>query len=683
MADMNCLRTSGLIAAVACGLTAIPALAAQAPDGPASGEQASAEQIVVTGRGLEAAPGTPAYSTTLIGREAITTSASGRIEDVLSQVAGFQQFRRSDSRSSNPSAQGVTLRALGGNATSRALVLLDGVPMADPFFGYIPLSALAPDTLAAIRVTRGGGSGPFGAGALSGTIELESAGPDQLGLVVGQLLASQRGETEAALSIAPRLGAGFAVVSGRWDRGQGFWTTPVAQRVPASVRARYESWSTAIRAVAPLSDTVELQAKALVYRDDRVLRFRGATTSSEGQDASLRLVGRGDWQFDALAYVQARNFDNIVVSATSFRPTLDQYATPAQGLGGKFELRPPTGANNVLRLGVDWRRASGTMKENALNATTGAVTARRRAGGVNTDLGFYAENDLTLGKLVLTGGLRADRTVIDDGYFEVRNAAGAVTSLTTYATQTDWTVTWRGGAVWRAADAIALRAAAYTGLRQPTLNELYRPFTVFPVVTQANAQLRNETLEGFEAGVDFTPREGLRLSLTGFDNRIKDAIANVTIGTNQRQRRNVAQIRARGIEASGHVEVGIVRFDGSLAWTDAEVRNGAASELTGKRPAQTPRLAASGTLALTPAQGWQVAATLRHVGLQFEDDVERDSLPAATTVDLFAQMPLIAGASFVLRGENLFDVEIVTRNSGGSIDLGNPRTVWAGVRFAF
>jgi outer membrane receptor protein involved in Fe transport len=86
---------------------------------------------------------------------------------VLRGVAGFQQFRRSDSHSSNPSAQGVTLRALGGNATSRALVLLDGVPLADPFFGYIPLSAIAPETLGTVRVTRGGGSGPFGAGALA------------------------------------------------------------------------------------------------------------------------------------------------------------------------------------------------------------------------------------------------------------------------------------------------------------------------------------------------------------------------------------------------------------------------------------------------------------------------------------------------------------------------------------
>src|SRR5690606_25962216 len=121
-------------------------------------------------------------------REDLVSTGSGRLEDALGNVAGFQQFRRSDSRSSNPSAQGVTLRALGGNATSRALVLLDGVPLTDPFFGYVPFNAVAPERLGRVRVTRGGGSGPFGAGALAGTIELESADAAELGLFQGSAL---------------------------------------------------------------------------------------------------------------------------------------------------------------------------------------------------------------------------------------------------------------------------------------------------------------------------------------------------------------------------------------------------------------------------------------------------------------------------------------------------------------
>ena len=93
---------------------------------------AAGETIVVTGQGLAPAPATPAYDTQTLSRDVLVTSSAGSLEDALLGVAGFQQFRRSDSRAANPSAQGVTLRALGGNAASRTLVLLDGVPMADP-----------------------------------------------------------------------------------------------------------------------------------------------------------------------------------------------------------------------------------------------------------------------------------------------------------------------------------------------------------------------------------------------------------------------------------------------------------------------------------------------------------------------------------------------------------------------
>ena len=79
----------------------------------------------------------------------------------------------------------------------------------------------------------------------------------------------------------------------------------------------------------------------------------------------------------------------------------------------------------------------------------------------------------------------------------------------------------------------------------------------------------------------------------------------------------------------------------------------------------------------------KLAATLRHVGLQYEDDQEDDALPAATTVDLFAQAPLVGNLSVVARVENLFDETIVTRNQGGSIDYGVPLTGWIGVRYGF
>ena len=648
---------------------------------PLSAQEAETPVIVVTGEGLDETPATPAYDKQIIDREQLVSVPSGRIEDALASVAGFQQFRRSDSRSANASAQGATLRALGGNATSRALVLLDGVPMSDPFFGYIPFSAIAPERLSQIRVTRGGGSGPFGTGALAGTIEMESAGIDQLDGIAGQALVNDRGETELSGSAGARLGSGFLVASGRWDRGKGFYTTPEADRVPLSARAAFDGWSAQIRGVAPVSDEIELQVRGLAYRDERTLRFEGADSSIEGQDASLRLVGRGEWEFDALAYLQARNFTNVVVSSTRFVPVLDQRNTPATGLGGKLELRPPVGDAHVLRVGMDFRRAEGELFETAISAFSGNVTARRNAGGTNTDLGLFLEDDWTLGRLVLTLGARLDRWTIRDGFYTERDASGELLSTDSFADRAGWDVSFRGGVLYRANDVVALRAAAYSGLRLPTLNELYRPFVVFPVVTQANAALENERLEGFEAGIELTPNPAVALSLTAFDNRVKNAVANVTIAENLRQRRNIDAIQSRGLEASVSATLGAFSLDASAVWTDAEAKgSGFAAALDGNRPSQTPRFTGGATLSWTPADDWLLSATVRHVGAQFEDDLESNVLPAATTLDAFVQVPMTPSIAFVLRGENLTDETIVTRNQSGSIDLGVPRTVWAGVK---
>ena len=649
---------------------------------PAFAEAGDTPLIIVTGKGLEQTSGNPAYGSVEIDSDRLTTDASGRIENILGDVAGFQQFRRSDSRSSNPSAQGATLRALGGNASSRTLVLLDGVPQADPFFGYIPFSAITPERLSSVRITRGGGNGAFGAGAVAGTIELNSATRDDLPRFAASALYGSNDATELAAGLAADLGGGFVSVSGRWDRGEGFYTTPRASRLPTDVRAGYESWSTGLRAVAPLSPTLELQMRGLVFRDDRTLRFAGADSSSDGQDASMRLVSRGRWQVDALAYLQARNFTNVVISATSLRKTLDQRNTPSTGIGGKIELRPPVGGNHQLRIGADMRLADGQLFEDAYSAVSGLVTARRNAGGRTSTLGAFLEDDWMIGKLVVTGGVRADRWTITDGFFVERAANGTATRDQKFASRDGWQSSARVGAIVNASEALSFRSAAYTGFRLPTLNELYRPFTVFPVVTRANEALKLEHLKGVEAGFDLHPAAGVHFGFTAFYNRLNNAIANVTIGTNLRQRNNVDAIVAKGIELTGNARLGDFALSGSYAYSQSTVRaSGVAAALNGLTPAQSPRHAANAMIRWEQGSGPILSATVRYIGAQFEDDLQVNRLPGALTVDGFAQILVFNGLSLVGRVENIFDEAVVTRQVGSSIDLGAPRTFWIGLRF--
>lgn len=650
---------------------------------PAAYAQDAAQPIIiVTGKGLDQTKGDPAYGSVKINRERLTSEASGRIENILADVAGFQQFRRSDSRSANPSAQGATLRALGGNASSRTLVLLDGVPQADPFFGYIPFSAIAPERLSSVRVTRGGGNGAFGAGAVAGTIELNSAGGRELPDASLSAFYGSGNASEISAGLATKLGAGFVSVSGRWDRGDGFFTTPAATRQPSDVRAAYDSWSTGLRAVAPLAPDVELQFRGLLFQDNRTLRFAGADSSSEGQDASIRIVSQGRWQVDALAYVQARNFTNIVISATSLRKTLDQRNTPSTGLGGKIEVRPPVGSDHQLRIGADARLSEGELFEDAYSAVTGLVTARRNAGGNSATFGIFAENDWNLGAVTLTGGIRADRWTIDNGFFAERAANGTVVRDQKFANRANWQTSARVGALYAAGNGLAFRAAGYTGFRLPTLNELYRPFTVFPVATRANEALKVEKLRGVEAGIDLKPTDGVTLGATLFYNRLNDAIANVTIGTNLRQRDNVDAIVAKGIELSGNGQFGAVGISASYAFSDSKVQaSGNAIALNGLRPAQSPRHAANATVRWTPATGAVLSATARYVGAQFEDDLQSNLLPSALTLDGFAQLPLSAKVALTGRVENIFNEAVVTRKVDASIDLGTPRIFWLGLKF--
>ena len=334
----------------------------------------------------------------------------------------------------------------------------------------------------------------------------------------------------------------------------------------------------------------------------------------------------------------------------------------------------------MLRVGFDARIGEGVLYEDAY-AATGLVTTRRTAGGRTSTTGLFVEDDWTLGRLILTAGLRGDRWTITDGFFREANALGAPTTDTRFTDRHGGEGTGRAGALFRASDAVKLRAAAYTGFRLPTLNELYRPFVVFPVTTQANAALGLERLRGVEGGFDLTPARDISLGVTAFYNRLGGAIANVTIAANTRQRRNIDAIVARGVEVTAHAARGGFSLDASYAFSDSKVRaSGISAQLNGFAPAQSPRHAASATVAWE-GKGFGTSLTARHVGRQYEDDLQTDILPAATTVDAVVKLPLGKYASLIARAENLLDETIVTRNAGGSIDLGTQRTLWIGLRF--
>lgn len=656
--------------------------------GPAAAA-AQPPEVVVTGRGLGEAPGERAYDVVTIGRERLGHSPSNRLEDVLRDVPGFQQFRRSDARSANPTSQGATLRGLGGNASSRALLLLDGVPQSDPFGGWISWPAYDPRRLGRMRVVRGGGAGGAGPGALAGTIELESATPDELAGFSAALAYGSRDSVDAYASYGARLGAGFLAASASFARGDGFVPLVAAQRGPVDRPSPYRQASAVLRAVAPLDGAVELQANLSAFTDSRERGTAFSDIDTRGADASLRLVGS---RFSALFYVQVRDFSNLFASVNAARtavtPTLDQYSVPATGLGARVEYRPRLGAIET-RLGADWRVTEGRTQE-LFQFAAGAPTRGRVAGGRTATFGAFAEASLESGPLTLTGGARLDRWRIAEGRLLERSlATQAPLTDSRFLDRDGWEPTGRIGLAWRAAPALTLRGAAYLGWRLPTLNELYRPFRVGPDATAANAALAPERLEGAEAGLEWRPLPHARLGLTLFANRLDDVIANVTLGQGPgtfpgvgfvaaggvfRQRQNAGALTSRGVELDAGLDLGRLHLAAGYSFADAE--------LAGLRPAQTPRHGLSASLAWQGPRGAYASLGARYVSSQYEDDLNSQLIPDALTFDAAAALPLTRQLAIEARAENLANARVVAGISGaGLIERATPRTLWLGLRW--
>ncbi|MEY4890792.1 MAG: hypothetical protein RIQ75_1922, partial [Pseudomonadota bacterium] len=581
------------------------------------------EEIVVTGQPLPASIGEAAYDVAEVERDRIVATASGRIEDVLRDVAGLTQFRRSDARSANATSQGATLRGLGGNASSRALLVLDGVPQSDPFGGWITWPAYAPERLGSVRVTRGGGSGTYGSGALAGTIEMESVGTGQ-GLT-GSLAYGSRESVDGSAMLSGKLGQGFGFLSATYARGNGFIPIVAARRGPADIAAPYEQATLTARGVAPLDAQTELQASVMGFTDRRERGTILSENGGDGADASIRLVHKGRWGVQALGYVQMRKFTSRAVAVDATRTTVtqsvDQFNVPSTGLGGRLEIRPPLGEAIELRLGGDFRRTTGETNE-LFTYVAGNPTRIREAGGQSDTAGAFAELSAKLEALTLTGGVRADRWWIRDGRLVERTlATGASIRNELAPDRQGWEPTARAGLAYDAG-IVTLRAAAYLGWRLPTLNELYRPFRVGADATAANPALAPERMKGAELGIDLTPSEGVSLRATAYTNKLTDAIGNVTLAQGPgtfpgvgfvagayRQRVNIDAVRSNGLELDARIERGEWRLAASYAYSDARISgSGRAAALDGLRPAQVPAHTASGTL------GWRgLSTTLRYV----------------------------------------------------------------------
>jgi outer membrane receptor protein involved in Fe transport len=673
-------------------------------DTPPATPTTTLDEVIVTAARLPPAAGEAAFSTIRLGEE--TLSSATRLDEALATVPAVSLFRRTSSLAANPTTQGISLRAIAPSGAGRTLVTLDGVPLNDPFGGWVIWSQVPTEAVEGLDIVRGAGAGPYGAGALTGAIQLRER---ERGEVLDASIAELGG---ARLAGSGGMDAGRARLTGSalYETSDGYAPVRGAAAGAADTSLDLEARSAALRADVPLAKAA-LSLRAAAYEEDRGSGLAGARATASGHVLSATAAKRpteGHYGWRLQAWRRESDLANTSVAVAADRatttPANDQYETPATGWGLNAALRRAErqmgGGRLEWEVGADARSNEGETRE-LFRYMAGAFTRDRIAGGETSVAGIYGEGSLENGPWLLAGGLRLDGWKNENGRRLERDLASGVATLDEVDPERSGeVVSARLAARRMIGNGWAARAAAYSGFRPATLNELHRPFRVGNDLTEANAGLVPETLQGVEAGLAF---EGplATLSATLFWNRIEDAVVNVTIGEGPatfpragfvpaggvlRQRQNAGTIEATGVEISARRSLrGGLDLSGAVSVTDARVDGGsAAPQLTGLRPAQAPIWSATAGIDWRAGDRLSLSARARYESKRFEDDLNSRVLGAAVTADLRADWRVNRTASLWLAADNLFDAEVEVSETGNGVEgFGPPRLLSAGVRLTY
>jgi len=647
------------------------------------------EEVVVVGTRSPRPAGSLPTTVQVMPREALDRSAAPTLDGALRALPSFGTFRRSTSLAADPSSQGLSLRGVGPSAVARTLLLDDGVPVNDPFFGFVPWRALPRLGLARVEVAPGGASALYGSPALGGVVALvprEISGPaaeaetsaGSFGTYGIAARAEHRaGPAEGALEVEHAGTGGYDVVA-PWARGP----------VDAPAGARHATVNARL-ALAPREGLrLRLGGGFFDEAQDGGTRFTAAKARAFTGRAGLERTGPAG-RVDLLFYGGVRRFtqDRARIPAGRASETLAaSQQVPSTDLGGSLlgALGPAKG--HALSAGADLRRVAGQSDETlypALVTTTSAVA--REAAGTQWTGGAFVQDAWTPARALEVGGaLRLDFWRAEDGR-AARTLGDGTRVDETFGTRTRSLLSPRIAVRLDAAPGVTLRASAYRAFRAPTLNELYRPLQVGTVLPAPKPALRAEVLTGAEAGVEVA-LGAARLRATGFWNGLDDPITTVTLpapfedgATRRRENLGRAVIRGVETEASWRPFAGL---DAGVAYTLADARVASAPgrpELVGKALAQDPEHRMTASLGYARPRAVAARLEVRFLSHAFEDDQNNLPLPAFAVVDASLVLPLSRLIEAFVAADNLLDRRYLVGRAGVDT-VGAPRLVRAGVR---
>ena len=513
--------------------------------------------ILVTASRSEAKLQEMSLHTTILTRKDIDAFAASSLDQVLKNVPGLN-FTGVPNTQTDPTGQSTKMRGLGN---AKVLVLLDGMPVMDPFYLTTQWFKIPLSNIERVEIIRGGNSSLWGNMAVAGVINVVSkrASQDEAQLDTS---VSSRGSSDVAITKNVRvndvLGLHFFVEQLN-AKGYSMVLGEQAWRFPQKNTIDAVDSNAQVTAFFSPSDDLKGHLKLGAHVQEQAISYNFGQNLQRSPDVTFQVVKTLDplsslstqlWQQTvdfskyngASCYWQSAGStkcpSSSAVTPSQINNTVVQYFTQfglqnysEQGASAIYSKRFNKTVRD-LQLGLDLRQLKAHDQEwfyappvslsslqNLSSTTTGS--------GQQSFAGLFAQSHLTpfehLENLDVTVSARLD-TYSNTQREITRTPAGA---STTGGKQDDTRTTALNpslAARYTFNDNWSLRGASYKSFRAPGFNNTLRTYGA-PNPSIANPDLSPETLFGKELGVDYSTT-GLSLMATYFVYDIKNMIAS-------------------------------------------------------------------------------------------------------------------------------------------------------------
>jgi iron complex outermembrane receptor protein len=690
--------------------------------------------VISATRSTTTANNVPLHVTTL-GQAQIQQSPANTLDQVLRNVSGMN-ISGAPYYTTDPTGQQTRMR---GVTNSTVLMLVDGVPIHDPFYSTTQWFKVPLSSIYRVEVLRGGASSLWGNLAVAGVVNIITKKPVDNDAQLDLHYESQNTlNASAAKDVVLTNGLSLRFFANGM-RTDGYQTTPDAYlgTVPgkgpssatnsnAQVAAYFTpdaSWNGFIRA-GYHEQNEDIGGYAYGHNvqksPDAAAGFTKDFSSTVHADvrawSQYESFDKGNGAACYLASATSCNTSAVTSPLVQYPNSLDDNPYREFGASAILSSLDIAGPQSSLQVGADFRSVSGSDNATTYNHPTtieGSSASINRTNfgkGLQQFAGLFTQLSVApVPRVQATLSLRYDTWQNEDGVAEITKYANGVPGQTnggSIANSSQNSFNPSISARVQATDALSFRGAAYRAFRAPGLNNLYRSYSSTTFISIANPLLKPETLTGGEVGADWRG-DMFTLGATWFQYNTKALIATykvtsaatapaavtavcgadlsncpatITFNTNDQD------AVSRGLELTGHWQpIGTVGVDAGYTYTDSHYT----SSTTGD-PIDV-QLGAIPTSFATLAANWQVtpswnASADAHYNSSMYLDVNQTIPQSAFTVfgaNVSYQFTSTAQVyASVANITNKRYADNATTSASSEI-LGMPRTIGTGVRLHF